>query len=198
MRLHRSDRGIVGAAVLLLASLLAGAQPTAAAEPQSPAPVPSVPEANADAVYATFESVCLSGGEPPAGFEAAAWSEFPPAVRLLNTYGYSGTFFRRADPEAWIARTRTESPVGIETKCGIAARGLETETIIERLKKRARAEVTSRLGDEARAMTLIAGRGGIFDVTRAEDGWVIVRASEILIRADSVPSRYRKRKGRKD
>ena len=182
---------------LLLALLLAAAQPVAADAP-TPGTASTAPVADTDSIFAIFESVCISGGEIPAGFGTAAWGDFPQAVRLLNTYGYSGTFFRRADPEAWIARTRNEGPMGIETKCGIAARGLETETIIERLKKRARAEVTSRIGGDARAMTLIAGRGGIFDVTRAEDGWVIVRASEILIRADSVPSRYRKRKGKRD
>ena len=178
----------------LLLALLAAAQPGVAGA-QAPAAVAAPAASAADTAFALFESICLSGGEPSAGFETAAWSDFPPAVRLLNTYGYSGTFFRRADPETWVARTRTESAMGIETKCGLAARGLETEAVIERLKKRAKAQAPTQIGGGA--MTLIAGDGGIFDVTRAEDGWVIVRASEILIRADLVPSRYRKRKGRR-
>jgi hypothetical protein len=181
---------------LLLALLAAAAQPAAAGAQAPAVAAPPASTADTDAAFALFESICLSGGEPPAGFETAAWTDFPPAVRLLNTYGYSGTFFRRADPETWVARTRTESAMGIETKCGIAARGIETETVIERLKKRAKAQAPTRIGGGA--MTLIVGQGGIFDVTGAEDGWVIVRTSEILVRADLVPRRYRKRKGKRD
>jgi hypothetical protein len=151
---------------------------------------------DSEAVYAIFESVCLSGGEIPAGFEAVAWSDFPQAVRLLNTYGYSGAFFSRADPEAWIARTQggAHMPLGVERRCGIAARGIETAGIVERLIRRAKADGTSEIGGGPMAMTLIAGRDGVFDVTRAEDGWVIVRSMEFLIRADLVPRRYRKGK----
>jgi hypothetical protein len=79
IRLHGSDRGIVGTTALLLASLLAGAPPTAAAEPQAPAPVAAV---ESEAVYAIFESVCLSGGEIPAGFEAAACLPASCSIRL--------------------------------------------------------------------------------------------------------------------
>ena len=184
---------------ILLALLLAGAQP-AAADAQTPASgaAPTASAADSDALFAVFEQVCLSGGETPAGFETAAWSDFPAALGFLNTYDAPGTFFRRAEPETWIARTRGEAHMmpGIETKCGIAARGIDAAATVERLKKRAKAERTSQIGEGA--MTLIIGQGGVFDVTSREDGWVLVRTTEILIRADSVPGRYRKRKGKKD
>lgn len=193
--MHKSGRTILRGSIKALALLIACAQPAAAAEPQASAPVQAV---DPEAVYAMFESVCLSGNELPAGFETAAWSDFPSAVRLLNTYGSPGTFSRRAEPETWFARTRAEGHMmpGIETKCGIAARGLEKAAMVERLVRRAEADRTSEVGGGA--MTLIIGRKGVFDVTQAEDGWLIVRTTEILIRADSVPARYRKRKGKKD
>jgi hypothetical protein len=44
-------------------------------------PPPSPPfAADADAVYATFERLCLSGGEAPEAFETTAWTDFPHAV----------------------------------------------------------------------------------------------------------------------
>jgi hypothetical protein len=182
--------------MLLGALLLATAQP-AAADAQASTPPAAAPAAAADAdsIFVIFESVCLSYGETPAGFEAAAWSDFPPAVRLLNTYGHSGTFFRRADPETWMTRTSGEGHMmpGMETRCGIAARGIEKAAIVDRLRKRARAEESRQIGGGA--MTLIVGPGGIFDVTEADDGWVIVRTMEILIRVDPVAGRKRKRKG---
>lgn len=172
----------------------AAAQP-APADTLAPT-IPATSPADADSIFAIFESVCLSGGETPAGFETAAWSDFPPATRLLNTYGYQGTFLRRAEPETWIARTQAGAhmPLGVERRCGIAARGIETAGIVERLTRRAKADGTSEIGGGPLAMTLIAGRDGVFDVTRAEDGWVIVRSMEFLIRADMVPRRYRKGK----
>ena len=193
--MYSSDRTIVRRSILTLAVLIAGALPAAAAEPQAPVPVPAV---DSEAVYAIFESACLSGGELPAGFTAAAWSDFPTAVRLLNTYGSPGTFSRRSEPETWFARTRAGAHMmtGIETKCGVAVRSLDKAAVVERLVRHAEAEQTSEIGGGA--MTLIIGKKGVFDVTQAEDGWLIVRTTEILIRADSVPSRYRKRKGRKD
>ena len=189
------DRTIVRRSIAALAILIVGAQPAAAAEPQAPVPVQAV---DSEAVFAMFESVCFSGGELPAGFETAVWTDFPAAVRLLNTYGSPGTFSRRPEPETWFARTQAGAHMmpGIETKCGIAVRSLDKAAVVERLVRHAEADTTSEIGGGA--MTLIIGKKGVFDVTQAEDGWLIVRTTEILIRADSVPARYRKRKGKKD
>lgn len=177
---------------LFAALLLTGAQPPAADAPVStPAPA-----ADADAVMGIFESVCLSDGEAPAGFETAAWSDFPEALRLMNTYDHGGTFLRRASPATYIARTQGPGHLmpGIETRCGVAAQGIETAEIVERLRKSAQAEKTSELAVAGASATMISGKGGAFTVMRVAENWVIVRSMDTLIRADSIPRRYRKRK----
>lgn len=168
----------------LVALLLAGAQP-------APDPV-----GHANEVMEVFESVCLAGGEAPARFGAAAWSEFPEALRLMNTYNHGGTFFRRSDGAIYIAQTQGPGHMmpGIETRCGVAAQGIETAAIVDRLRKRAQAEKTSDIGAGETATTLIFGKGGAFTVTRAADSWVIVRSMGMMIPADAVSRRYRKRK----
>ncbi len=173
----------------LAALLLAAAQPAAS---QAPAPASAV---DPDAVFGIFEQVCLSDGGTPPGFEPAAWSDFPEALRLMNTYDHGGSFFRRASPATYIARTRGPGHMGpgVETRCGVAAQGVETAGMVERLKKRAQAEKTSDVGAAGTVTTLVFGRGGAFTVTRSE-GWVIVRSMGMLIPADSVPRRYRKRR----
>lgn len=176
----------------LAALLLAAVQPPAA---DAPAPMPAA-AADAEAVMGIFESVCLSDGKAPAGFETAAWSDFPEPLRLMNTYDHGGAFFRRASPATYIARTEGPGHMmpGIETRCGVAAQGIETAGIVERLRKRAQAEKASDLAIAGAATTMIFGRGGAFTVTRVDEGWVIVRSMGIMIRADAVPRRYRKRK----
>lgn len=166
-------------------------------EPASKTAAPSpAPAADSDAVFGIFESLCLSGGEAPAGFEPAAWNDFPQALRLMNTYDHDGTFLRRANPATYVARTQGAGHLspGLEKRCSVAAQGMETAGIVERLRKRAQAEETSNIGAAGTSMTLIAGSGGVFDVTHTEEGWVILRSMEILIPADMVPRRYLKRK----
>lgn len=177
----------------IVALLLAGAQPEAADRPGS-TPAGSV---DAASVLGIFESVCLSGGKAPAGFEAAVWTDFPKALVLMNTYGHGGTFFRRASPATYIARTQGAGHMtrGIETRCGVAAQGLDTAAMIERLKKRAQAEKSSEVGaSTGNPTTVILGKGGAFTITRADENWVIVRSMGFLIPADSVSRRHRKRK----
>lgn len=180
----------------LAALLLAAVQPPAdAAAPSDPAAVR--PALAADAVMEIFESVCLSGGKAPAGFETASWSDFPEALRLMNTYDHGGAFFRRTGPTIYIARTQGAGHLmaGIETRCGVAAQGVETAGIVETLRKRAQAENTAEVGAATgNPSTVIFGKGGAFTVTRAPENWVIVRSMGMMIPADSVPRRYRKRK----
>jgi hypothetical protein len=179
----------------LAAILLAGAQPPAA-DSSAPAQTPTA-AADADSVMGIFESVCLSGGKVPAGFEAAAWSDFPKPLVLMNTYDHGGSFFRRASPAIYLARTQGPGHMmpGIETRCGVAAQGIETAALIERLKKRAKAERTSEVGAATgNPTTIVFGKGGAFTVTRADEDWVIVRSMGMMIPADAVPRRYRKRK----
>jgi hypothetical protein len=181
-----------------IALLLAAAQPAAGGAPASAsAAVPTADAAGADAVMRIFESVCLSNDKAPAGFETAAWSDFPEALRLMNTYDHDGTFFRRSDRTIYIARTRGAGHLmpGVETRCGVAAQALETAGMIEALKKRAQAERTAEVGAAtANPSTVIFGRGGAFTVTRAAENWVIVRSMGMMIPADAVSRRYRKRK----
>jgi hypothetical protein len=177
----------------LVALLLAGLPPPAADAPESaPAAVPPA-AADAGSLMAIFESLCLSNGGAPAGFETAAWSDFPEALRLMNTYDHGGTFLRRSDPATYIARTEGPGHMapGVETRCSVAARGIETAGIVKRLKERARAEKTSDLGMGGVTTTLIFGKGGAFTVTRAEDDWVIVRSMGILMFLEP-PRRKRK------
>jgi hypothetical protein len=181
----------------LAALLLAAVQPPAADAAASSPEARPAGAADADEVMDIFESVCLRGGKVPAGFEAAAWSDFPEALRLMNTYDHGGTFFRRASPAAYIARTQGAGHMtpGIETRCSFASQGLEPSEMVERLKIRAKAETVSEVGaSSGNPTTLIFGKGGPFTVTRTGGDWVIVRSMGFLIPADSVPRRYRKRK----
>ena len=176
----------------LVALLLAGVQPPAT---DAPASAPPAAAADAESLMGIFESLCLSNGSVPAGFEAAAWSDFPEPLRLMNTYGHGGTFYRRSDPAIYIARTEGPGHLapGVETRCGVAARGIETSGIVERLKARAQADKAADLGMGPIKTTMIFGKGGAFTVTRVEDDWVIVRSMGIMIAIDPA-RRSRKRK----
>jgi hypothetical protein len=173
---------------LLVALLLAALEPAA----DAPARAAAV---DAEALMATFEDVCLSNVSVPTGFETAAWSDFPEPLRLMNTYGHDGTFFRRPDPATYIARTEGPGHMtpGVETRCSVAARGIETAGIVKRLKARARAKKVMDLGTGATTTTMIVGQGGAFTVARAEDDWVIVRSMTILIQVP-LPTLQRKPK----
>jgi len=180
----------------LVALLLAGAQPPAADAPASASATAPPAAVDADSLMAIFESVCLSSGNVPSGFETVAWSDFPEPLRLMNTYDHGGTFFRRSNPATYIARTSGPGHMapGVETRCGVAAQGIETAGIIKRLKDRAQAEKAIELGTGGLKSTMIVGRGGAFTVARFEENWVIVRSMGIMIAVDAVPRRYRKRK----
>lgn len=173
--------------------LLAGLQPPAADAPAPPAAPPAA-AVDAESLMGTFESVCLANESVPAGFERVAWSDFPEPLRLMNTYDHDGTFFRRSDPATYLALTEGPGHMapGVETRCGVAARGIETAGIVERLKERARAEKATDLGIGGVKTTMIFGKGGAFTVTRVEDDWVIVRSTRIMMTIE--PPRRRKRK----
>lgn len=183
----------------LAALLLAAVQPPdarAASDPAAARPAAAAAPADAASVLEIFESVCLSGRKAPAGFETAAWSDFPEALRLMNTYDHGGAFFRRTGPTIYVARTQGAGHLmpGIETRCGVAAQGIETPGIVEALRKRAQADNTAEIGAATgNPSTAIIGKGGAFTVTRAPENWVIVRSMGMMIPADSVPRRYRKR-----
>lgn len=168
----------------LAALLLAAAQP-------APDPL-----AYADEVMEVFESVCLKGGKAPAGFETTAWSEFPEPLKLMNTYDHAGTFLRRSDRSMYIAETRGPGHMmpGIETRCGVAAQGIDKAAIVDRLTKLAQADKSPEVTMGEMKMTMIFGKGGAFTVYDSEDRWVIVRSMGLMIPADSVPRRYRKKK----
>jgi len=160
-------------------------------------PAPAAAEAT---VLELFERICLSGGEAPAGFERAAWSDFPAPLRLMNTYDHDGTFLRNAGPPTvYVAQTRGAAHMGpgLETRCGVAAQGIQTEAIVARLSERARARPARPLEMGGVSTTMIIGESGAFTVTRVEDDWVIVRSLGIMIPAEMLRGGDRRRRGRR-
>ena len=148
-----------------------------------PAPAEAAPAVDSDALFQLFERFCLSRGEAPPGFEAVAWSEFPEGLRLMNTYGHAGTFLRSAAPAAiYVAQTRGAAHMnpGIEMRCGVAAQGVNTAPIIERLAAHTRSTPAPPVEMDGTSMTILIGNGGAFTVYRAGD-WAIVRSMDMLI-----------------
>ena len=149
-----------------------------------PAPPADGSRTDSAAVLALFESICLSGAQAPAGFEPVAWSDFPDALRFMNSYGHGGTFLRSAAPTlTYIAQTRGPGHMspGIETRCGVAVRGVDIAPIVARLRAVARARPMEPLEMGGTSTTMLIGDGGAFTVTRAEDEWVIVRSLGMMI-----------------
>ena len=160
-------------------------------------PPPAAPEAT---VLELFERICLSGGEAPEGYERVAWSEFPASLRLMNTYDHDGTFLRRVGPPAvYVAQTRGAAHMGpgLETRCGVAAQGIQTDAIVARLAERARAQPARPLEMAGVTVTMVIGEGGAFTVTRVEDDWVIVRSLGIAIPAEMPRGGDGRRRGRR-
>lgn len=168
---------------------LAAAQPQtggkegAAAEPAAP-----VASAGVDATAAVldlFERVCGGNEQAPGGFDVVQWSDFPQALVLMNTYGHGGTFLRSATGEAYIARTQGQAHMGPgrETRCAVAARGIDAARIVAHLAERTGAPAVPLQVEGVSANMLISDRGA-FTVYDVADDWVIVRSMGILIPAE--------------
>jgi hypothetical protein len=182
----------------LAALVLAAAQAGPADAPVA-APAPAPAAADAAAVLDIFETVCLSDGALPPGFESAAWADFPPGLRLMNTYDHAGSFSRSADRAIYFARTGGPGHMspGLEKRCAVAAQGIDSAAIVQRLKARTGAEEAPEVAVAGVTSTMVIGKGGFFTVSRTEDSWVIVRSMDILIPANMVRPRDLRRKGKR-
>ncbi|HEX8655110.1 MAG TPA: hypothetical protein VF693_07805 [Allosphingosinicella sp.] len=176
----------------ILALTLAAAQP-AAAEGATAAPA-----ADAAMLLDLFDRVCLRGEDAPAGFAPVQWSEFPEPLRLLNTYDHAGTFLRSDAPTlVYVARTRGPAHMaqGVESRCGVAARGADTREIVSALARRTGAQVMPPMATGGTTMTMLMGEGA-FTVYSTEDRWVIVRSLGMMI---ALPQQNeRRRRGRRE
>lgn len=185
----------------LVALALAGAQPAVDAQASAPAPAPVRAAATVDAaaLLGIFESACLPGGsDAPAGFETAAWSDFPAPLRLMNTYTHEGSFSRSADRAVYFARTSGPGHMapGLEKRCAVAAQGVDPAAVVERLKARVEADKASEVTVAGVWSAMLMGKSGFYTVTRAEGDWLIVRSMDILIPANMVSPRHLRRKGK--
>jgi hypothetical protein len=168
---------------LLLGGTLAIVQPASQATP-SAASVVDGP------FLAAFVGTCMENGSPPAGFEPSAWSDFPEALRLMNTYNHGGTFLRGsiADRTAYVARTRGEAHLnpGIETRCGIALQGASYDHLVTALAARLGVEPVDPIEVNGVRSTMLVSRAGMVTVTSTTDDWIILRNMGIMI---AVPRR---------
>ena len=195
---------IVALALAAVQPADAGTQPAAAqpATGQAAIPPPIVPAADPNALLFLFDRVCVRREEAPAGFTAAQWSDFPEALRLMNTYGHGGTFLRSEIPSlTYIARTQGGAHFGpgIETRCGIAGRAFDSDVsiIVSRLAERASVRPAPPVETNGLSMYMLIGDRDAITVYHTEDGWVILRNMGILIPADMVRRRdLRRRRNR--
>ena len=184
----------------LIAFALAAAQPAAAtAEPAAPAA--PAPAADTAALLDLFERVCLRSEAPPAGFARTQWSDFPAPLQLMNTYGHEGTFLRGETPAlTYVASTRGSAHLGpgLETRCGVAARGADVSRIVSHLAERAGAQAVPPVEMDGVSMSMLIGNRGAFTVYETQDNGVIVRSLGILIPAEMVRPRDRRRGGKRN
>jgi hypothetical protein len=180
----------------IVALALAAAQPA----PAAATPAPAVPAADAGALIALFERVCMRSEEAQ-GFQAVQWSDFPAPLRLMNTYDHGGTFLKSETPSlTYIARTQGPGHMGpgIEMRCGIAARGADVAPIVSRLAELAGAQASAPLERDGVTMHMLIGRNGAFTVYKTEGDWVIVRSMGIGIPASMVRPRDLRRRGKRN
>jgi hypothetical protein len=186
---------------LALAAVQPAAAESAAAQPAAVPPAAQAPAPPGDtaALIDLFERVCLANGDAPTGFAAVQWSDFPEPLRLMNTYGHGGTFLRSETPSLiYIARTEGSGHMtpGIETRCGVAARGVDLSQIVSHLAERTGARPNAApvsLGDVS--MHMLIGDRYAVTIYGTQDNWVIVRNMGIMIPADMLRRRDRRRRG---
>jgi len=186
----------MAASSYLVAIALAAVQP-------DPAEAAVASSADTAALIDLFERVCLTNGDAPAGFAAAQWSDFPAPLRLMNTYGHGGTFLRSEMPSpTYIARTEGSGHMapGLETRCGVAARGVDVSRILSHLAERTGARpgaAPAAMGDVS--MHMLIGDRHAVTVYETQDNWVIVRNMGIMIPANMVrPRDLRRRRGNRN
>lgn len=184
------------------------ADPAAAAEPPpaakaEAAAAASAPLADPEQLLALFDRVCTKREEAPDGFSKAQWSDFPPALVLMNTYDHGGTFLRSEGPsETYIARTEGAGHMapGRETRCGVAGRVADPAValIVSRLAESSGAKPGPAVETNGISMHMLIGDRDAITVYDAADGWVILRNMGIMIPANMVRKRDLKRKGKRD
>ncbi|HEV2817251.1 MAG TPA: hypothetical protein VGW40_08555 [Allosphingosinicella sp.] len=168
-------RGTIGALALLAAPALAAAQ--------------DPPRSADEEILQIYESVCVRGEEAPAGFQPVEWSEFPEALRLMNTYGHEGTFLRREGDGrlVYIARTSGaghDSVVASERRCGVAIRGASFDRLARAFGRQLRTRPMRMNMIGHQVIMFPASPLGLLSVNEADEGWIIVRAYDISMRAN--------------
>jgi hypothetical protein len=170
--------------MIALAALLATAAPVVAAQAPPPAPSPD------GALVALFGEVCTRNRRAPEGFGAIQWSDVPAPLIFLNTYGHDGTFLRRGQGEGAVYIVKTRGPghltPGIETRCGIAAHGVDFDRVVATFASILNVPHAAPMEMGGMTVVLLMARDGATSVSRTSDGWVIVRGLGVMI---AVPRR---------
>lgn len=162
-----------------MSSLIAAFLALAAAAQDAP------PSADAE-ILEIYNTVCVRGEEAPAGFRPIEWSAFPPALRLLNTYGHEGLFLLRDGGGRTVYVARTSGPgrdsiAAAEGRCGVAIRGANFDRLARALARqlRVRPLEMSMLGHK---VVILQSPQGALSVNEEEQGWIIVRAYNVTFR----------------
>jgi hypothetical protein len=133
-----------------------------------------------------YNAVCVRNENAPAGFRPVEWSTFPPALRLLNTYGHEGNFLLRdaGGRIVYIARTSGaghDSIVAAERRCGVAIRGANFNRLARAFARQlgVRPLEMNMLGHK---VVMLEAPQGLLSINEAEQGWIIVRAYDVSFR----------------
>ena len=165
--------------MIALAALLAAAAPAVAVQTPPAAPSPD------GALVALFDQVCTRNRAAPEGFEAIQWSDVPAPLVFLNTYGHDGTFLRRGEGEgaAYIVKTRGPGHIspGIETRCGIAAHGVDFDRVVATFQSILNVPHAAPMEMGGMTVVLLMARDGATSISRTSDGWVIVRGLGLMV-----------------
>jgi hypothetical protein len=143
--------------------------------------------ASADAeILHIYDAVCARGEGAPTGFRPVEWSAFPPALRLLNTYGHEGIFLLRDGGGRTVYVARTSGPgrdsiAAAEGRCGVAIRGANFDRVARTLARQlgVRPLEMNMLGHK---VVILQSPQGALSVNEAEQGWIIVRAYNVSFR----------------
>jgi hypothetical protein len=181
--LANASTKVVAQGMIALAALLAAAAPAVAAQ-APPAAARSTPSPDG-ALVGLFDQVCTRNRSAPEGFEAIQWSDVPEALIFLNTYGHDGTFLRRGQGEGavYIVRTRGAGHMspGIETRCGIAAHGVDFDRVVVTLASILNVPHAAPMEMGGMTVVLLMARDGATSISRTSGGWVIVRGLGMMI-----------------
>jgi hypothetical protein len=161
--------------VIALAALFA----IAAAQQPAAAPSPD------GALVGLYDQVCTRNERAPEGFEAIRWSDVPEALVFLNTYEHDGTFLRRGQGEGAVYVVKTRGPghmsPGIETRCGVAAHGVDLDRVVVTLASILNVPQARPMEMGGMTVVLLMARDGATSVSRTSGGWVIVRDFGMMV-----------------